>query len=177
MQEEIKDFINYCPDNGVFTRKKTTSNRAKQGQICKRRDANGYIVFNINKKTYLGHRVAWFLINGIIPNKMEIDHINRNKSDNRICNLRIVSSSENSRNSPITKRNKSGIVGVSWYQNREKWRATIMDENKQIHLGYFKEKNDAIKARKKAEAKYGYHKNHGIDTEDERVGGFGSSGN
>ena len=158
--ESIKEIVSYDKDTGVFVWKNPPSNRVKRGSVCNRVNSIGYIVISINRKTYLAHRLAWFFVYGNYKCG-EIDHINRVKNDNRLCNLRLVSSSENSRNLPITKRNNSGTVGVSWYKNRNKWRATIMNNNRQIHLGYFDDKEEAIRIRKSYEKEYNYHENHG----------------
>ena len=157
----ISEVLTYDATTGNFTRNIRTSNRVKKLDKCNNKNAQGYIAIVVNKKTYLAHRLAWIFTHGSIPIEMEIDHINGIRDDNRIDNLRLVSSSENSRNMAIGKKNKSGVIGVSFYKSRNKWRATIMSNNKQKHLGYFGNKDDAISARKDAEIKYNYHKNHG----------------
>lgn len=83
-----------------------------------------------------------------------IDHINHDKADNRKINLRICTLSENNKNLPLSKENTSGHPGVSWMESRKKWRAYISVNNKFKHLGLFGKIEDAIKARKEAEAMY-----------------------
>ena len=89
--------------------------------------------------------------NGYIP-----DHIHGKKSrnDNRKSNLRVVNKSKNGMNSDFSKRNTSGVVGVYWKKETNKWFARITVNYKTIHLGYFDSFEDAVKARKKAEEKY-----------------------
>ena len=82
-----------------------------------------------------------------------MDHINRDKLDNRKMNLRLCSPTENSRNISIAKNNKSGVTGVEKMSNG-KWRARIMVDRKGIHLGSFKTLEEAKEARMKAEIKY-----------------------
>ena len=82
------------------------------------------------------------------------DHINRNKLDNRRSNLRVTSRSINQFNRPKQPNNTSGVIGVVFEKNRQKWRAQIKKNSKLIHLGYFTDKNEAIKARKEAELNY-----------------------
>jgi len=106
------------------------------------------------------HRVVWALHYGKWP-EADIDHINGNRSDNRIENLRDVSRAENCKNQGIPKNNTSGIIGVHWYRKFQCWRADIKANGRKRHLGYFATKEDAAKARKQAEEKYGYHSNHG----------------
>lgn len=86
------------------------------------------------------------------PKNMDVDHINHNTFDNRKSNLRIVSECENMWNRALSKNNTSGVTGV--FADKTGWIATIGFNNQQIRLGHFKDKNDAIKARKDAEEKY-----------------------
>ena len=82
------------------------------------------------------------------------DHIDRNPLNNRRCNLRPATQSENMHNKSKQRNNTSGIIGVHWKTNDQKWKAQIVVNNKQISLGYYKNKDDAIKARLEAELKY-----------------------
>ena len=84
-----------------------------------------------------------------------VDHINRDTSDNRKSNLRIISKRNNCINSGLQSNNKSGIIGVNWSNPEQKWRASItIEKGKQRILGRFDDKEDAIKCRLKAEIKY-----------------------
>lgn len=80
------------------------------------------------------------------PKGMEIDHINHNKLDNRKCNLRLCTSSQNSRNLPIRKNTKSGYKGVSWHKQMNKWRVQIVAKGKVYYLGLFDDKHEAAVA-------------------------------
>lgn len=82
------------------------------------------------------------------------DHKDRNPLNNRRCNLRPATFQENVRNCSIYKNNTSGIVGVGYRKSTNKWRAYINCDSKQISLGSYINKEDAIKARLQAEAKY-----------------------
>lgn len=104
--------------------------------------------------------LVWLMFNGYLP-KGEIDHINGIRSDNRIENLREVTRVENSRNQQIKSNNVSGAIGVRFNQHIDKWESYIKVNYKKIHLGSFNSKQSAIKARKDAEKKYGFHENHG----------------
>ena len=89
---------------------------------------------------------------GFIPSKsLVVDHINRNKLDNRKSNLRIVSKKENARNSKTQCNNTSGHRGISFRRKESKWEAYIKVDGKREHLGIFDELADAIKARRKRE--------------------------
>lgn len=120
----------------------------------------GYRVVKTKEFRVRVHRLVWIYFYGEPPNR-EIDHINGNPEDNRISNLRIVTATENRRNMARPKNNTSGVIGVSYRANRKKWRAYIMIDNRQITLGHYKKKEEAILARKRAEEEIGFHPNHG----------------
>ena len=88
------------------------------------------------------------------PSNRVVDHINHNKLDNRKSNLRICTSAENNHNLKKSKRNSSGTAGVYWHSKARKWAASIGVNYKTIYLGTFKNKQDAINARRNAEEKY-----------------------
>ena len=122
-------------------------------------DREGYKVAAILGEVYRAHRVIWAMSFGEWP-KM-IDHINGIKDDNRLCNLRSVTSQENAQNSALKSTNTSGVVGVHWDRPRKKWTARIVVNGKHKRLGRFYNITDAIEARKRAELQHGFHPNHG----------------
>lgn len=113
---------------------------------CWRIDANGYVSTTPNKTL---HRLVTNA-----PKNMSVDHINHIGYDNRKKNLRIVTQSQNIMNKSISKNNTSGTPGVCYRQREKKWLAYITVNRKNIYLGIFENKEDAIKARKEAEEKY-----------------------
>lgn len=111
----------------------------KAGTLC----AKGYIKIMIKRKVYRAHRIVWELCTGSAP-VGEIDHINGNKSDNRISNLRDVTSSTNNENRRSTgMANTSGFLGVDFHKANRKWRAKITVGNKSVHIGYFEDPKSA----------------------------------
>lgn len=112
-----------------------------------------YISSKKDKRAIVMHR----LVMGLYEKgdkKIQVDHINRNPSDNRKNNLRLVTNQENSFNHGLCSNNTSGITGVYWSKGSKKWAAQIVYNGKVISLGTYENKQDAIIARKKAEEKY-----------------------
>ena len=112
----------------------------------------GYVVYS-SRKDGLCNKSLHRVIMGE-PDDMTIDHINHDKLNNCRSNLRIATRQQNNMNQSKRKDNKSDVIGVSWSKTSEKWRAQIKVNNKQFHLGYFDNFEDACKARKNAEIKY-----------------------
>jgi hypothetical protein len=94
------------------------------------------------------------IVMGMQASRLDIDHINHNTLDNRRCNLRICSRTENRSNSKLSIRNKSGFTGVRWNKKSQKWMAFITSDGKAFCLGRFENKESAIEARLHAEAKH-----------------------
>jgi hypothetical protein len=159
-QEELKRQVLYDEETGVFTNKITRNPRALKGAIIGNDNGKGYLFMQLNKNKYYLHRLAYLYMTGEMPIN-EIDHINGVRHDNRWINIRHVTVSENMRNVAIGSKNTSGHVGVTWHKYMRKWMAQIKMNKKNICLGYFSEKENAVKARMKANIKYGFHKNHG----------------
>lgn len=120
--------------------------------ICWCKNAKGYIVGNNENGKKVG---IHSLIMGT-PNYMMVDHIHgeSTRNDNRKCNLRLATNQQNSFNSKIYSNNTSGTTGVSFSKSRNIWEAYINVNYKKINLGRFRNKQDAIEARKQAEEKY-----------------------
>lgn len=143
-QEALKQLLSYNRETGVFTWIGSKNTRVKNGSVAGSTDSSGHIQIKVNKKGYAAHRLAWLYECGSFP-LMQIDHINGNRTDNRIDNLRDVSASVNSQNKRIaTSQNKtSGLLGVHWSKAANKWVAAIKLQNKTKYLGVFVSKEDA----------------------------------
>ena len=156
----LESLLDYNPDTGHFFWTNFNNANARKGKKAGSSRSNKYIRIFIYGKPYQAHRIAWVMYYGKEP-EYGIDHIDGNPLNNAIDNLRDVPQSVNSRNSAKNKCNKSGFSGVTWMKGIKRWRARIMFNRRDIHLGFFIEKKDAISARVRANKKYGFHKNHG----------------
>lgn len=147
-----------CVDGVLFN--KIGRQRAPKGAEAGTPDGNGYLVAMADGVRFKVHRIVWLMHHGVWP-LQTIDHVNGDRSDNRIENLRDVDQVENSRNQKQRSTNSSGITGVHWNYIHRKWQASIYVMGKKIFLGRFSDIEAAGKARKEAEAEYGFHPNHG----------------
>jgi len=161
-QNELKEILDYDPLTGIFTWRITKPPQAITGEKAGRVDSKGYISINFNGESFLAHRLAWLFIHGEFPAD-HTDHINHDRADNRIVNLRSVTCRENQQNAKIRMDNTSGHLGVCWHKKTSKWQSTIRVNGERIHLGIFDNINDAVEARAVANKKYGFHPNHGDD--------------
>ena len=139
----IKDFEKYSVSNlGNVKINKT-------GQILKSCIANtGYKMVHLNKEIHLLHRLVGLAFIPNPENKPFIDHIDTDKLNNSLENLRWSTISENNCNKSIQSNNTSGITGISWNKRLKKWHSYIKIKSKNIHLGYFTDKEEAIRIRK-----------------------------
>ena len=161
-QEELKELFTYCDETGNILRKVRTNQRNKVGDIAGTK-LNGYITIGVNGNPYKAHRLIWIMEYGSIDSKLQIDHVNGIRDDNRLVNLRLVTPSVNNQNRARPNHNKSGVIGVAWYEPLSKWSAKITVNKDRKHLGYFVDIKNAIKARQAAEIECGFHENHGRD--------------
>jgi hypothetical protein len=161
-QERLKELIHYNAHSGDFVWMKTNSNRAVAGENAGTITPYNYIVITIDSVKYFAHRLAFLYTTGRWPSD-QIDHINGTRTDNRWSNLREATSRENNKNSGMKKNNKSGISGVYWNKEKNKWCGQVRGGScgKKIFLGYFGDIADACVAVKQARVVHGYHENHG----------------
>jgi hypothetical protein len=170
-QDYVRSLFEYDPETGVLTWKERpkehfTSDRIWKGtntrcagKVAGKANQDGYIIVGIDNRTIAAHRVIWLLVTGVLPD--EIDHDDGIRNNNRFANLLDVSHAQNMTNKSMRRDNKSGVCGVGWHKIDRRWVAHITVNNKQIRLGGFIEKEDAIAARLAAEQKYGFGQSHG----------------
>jgi hypothetical protein len=161
-QERLKELLHYDPSTGIFTRLAVPKycHNACVGDVAGYVMPEGYVRIKIDSIAYKAHRLAFFYMTGEMP-EYEVDHINGIKGDNRFCNLRVVSRNENMRNKGMHKNNTSGVMGVNWNKNLNKWHARIMHFGKSLHLGFYDDLELASFVVSEAREKYGFHENHG----------------
>tara|TARA_R110000850_G_scaffold29148_2_gene80695 strand:+ start:473 stop:973 length:501 start_codon:yes stop_codon:yes gene_type:complete len=156
----LKELLDYNECTGVFTWKISPAGNTKKNSIAGCDNGHGYIRIRIDGGRFRAHRLAWLYITGCHPTE-QIDHINGNRSDNRIKNLREVSQLNNNRNRGINSNNTSGFTGVTFDKSTGKWIAQIEVKGFNHLIGRFINKSDAVKARVEKEIELGFHINHG----------------
>lgn len=150
-QEELKKFLHYDPYTGVFIRIAGANKRSHNrfyGKIAGTDSGHGYRLIFVSGGNYYAHRLAWFYVHGEWPDI--IDHIDGDRANNRIGNLRICSKRENGCNRPAPRNNTSGFKGVIYHKASRKYAARIGSSGKSIHLGLFVTAEEAAYARNQA---------------------------
>jgi hypothetical protein len=150
--ERLREVLAYDPDTGVFIHK-LSNPRTPEGSVAGWGSPNGYVRISVDDSKYLAHRLAWFHTYGQWPSGF-IDHVNRDKSDNRIANLRQATKSQNSGNAIRRKDNKTGTRGVYWHKVANKFAAQLQINKKNITLGYFTTVEEAKAAYEAAAKEY-----------------------
>jgi hypothetical protein len=146
-------FWNYRPD------KAPQWNGKYAGKHAGGMTSTGYWVVNIRCVHHSAHHIVWRVANGYWPS--ELDHIDGDRLNNRLSNLREVTRTENQRNRGVSPSHPTGVFGVTFNKKAQKWRAVIAGRSVRKHLGLFTSFEDAVAARRAAEVLCGYHPNHG----------------
>ncbi len=175
-----RELLDYDPQTGIFTWRPRDKARfsdtglfapdqcardwnkrwaGKEAGCVNRQGAVPYREIRILGRLYTAHRLAWLMSYGEWPEI--VDHDDGDGLNNQLSNLNNGSRSDNAKNMRMSSRNTSGVTGVHWYPANGKWHAQICSNRERIHLGYFSQLEDAIKARRAAEIKYGFNTNHG----------------
>jgi hypothetical protein len=133
--EYVRERLDYDQSTGLFTwRVAQKPFIGKQAGNVRKKD--GYVVVVLNARQISAHRLAWIYVHGAWPTR-DLDHINRDRTDNRIANLRLSCDAENGQNKGLARNNKSGARGVHWCKTYNKWRAVIRVNWKLKHIGRF----------------------------------------
>ena len=168
----LSALVAYDPETGLFiwkrreeiTRWDKAFNAQFAGRECGSIDKHGYQVIGFSHEGKLNrlkaHRLAWLIVHGKLPDG-EIDHIKRNRADNRIANIRDVSRAINHRNVSMLRNNTSGVTGVCWHKTKGKWQARAQIEGRYRHIGLFTCIHEAESAVKAFREKHGFTDSHG----------------
>jgi len=149
-QEEVKSLFDYREDGFLIRKKDAQMGLIKIGAVVGCIGNCGYYRTYIKGKNVLVHQLVWLWHYGYIPEN-EIDHIDRNRANNRIENLREVSRTCNARNLTTPSNNTSGVKGLSWYKRQNIWEAHISKKGIKIHIGRSEDYVEAVAMRLAAE--------------------------
>lgn len=146
--EYVRSLLDYDPESGVLTWKAALYRRTDiVGKQAGWRGSDGRIRLSVNHHQYLAHRVIWLMVTGAWPPE-EVDHRDRDPSNNRWPNLRLASSSQNQANHGLQSNNTSGFRGVSFNKRTGLYVAYVFYNNKSQYLGYFHSAEAAYAARR-----------------------------
>lgn len=161
--EEVARLFTYDRETGVLYWRNKNRNSIRRNYVAgsSKGTRDGYRQVSIKGEHYHEHRIIMMLCFGHVPENAEIDHINHVRNDNRLCNLRFVTRSENRRNQSVNSKNTSGVTGVCFLKARKKYMAQISVDRENIYLGIFDTLEEAAAARGEAELKFNFHNNHG----------------
>jgi hypothetical protein len=139
--DRLRKVLNYDAHTGVFTWRTKLSRKVVVGREAGTLKPNGYVSIRIDQKAYYAHRLAWCYVYGDWPDE-EVDHIDGDKTNNCIANLRQASRKQNMENR-VQPTGASGYRGVCWLKANQKWRASIVHNGKNIYLGLFNTAEEA----------------------------------
>lgn len=146
-QRYLRKILSYNPSTGIFIwRIKTFRSKANVGDTAGCDNGIGYIKIGIRGIAYYAHRLAHLYMVGKFPKEL-IDHINQNGLDNRWCNLRQATKSQNMINKKKIRRNKSGYNGVTWHKKAKKYEAYVTHKRKKYYIGLFTDIKEAAQKR------------------------------
>lgn len=128
----------FCYEDGNLIWKQPTGRRISVGQVAGRNN-NGYRMIGFMGKEYMAHRLVFMFHHGYLP--PEVDHIDGNRSNNKIDNLRAATHAENLRNQRLKSSNTSGLKNVGWAKREQRWRVRVTIDGKDKHIGYFKDRD------------------------------------
>lgn len=147
----LRQVLNYDPETGKLTWLVRVAPRVRIGDEAGNVTTRGYKKVSVRYRPYQAHRLAWLLTFGRWPND-QIDHINGDRADNRLCNLRECNHSENQQNRKTAKNSTSGLTGVTWHKDQKRWRTQIGVGRRKYHIGHFDSKEEAYAAYLRAKA-------------------------
>jgi len=143
-----RQLLNYNPETGRLRRVLTSGQLSNRYADSQKR--NGYRYVKLKGRRYAAHQLVWLLHYGVAPCGI-VDHVNRDRQDNRVTNLRVVTAAENAQNAGIRADNASGYRGVCWHKRTKTWQVRIRAQGEHKFVGHFRVLSEAIEARREAE--------------------------
>jgi len=134
--ERAHELLDYDPTTGVFRWKIKRRGPRRPGEVAGTVGSHGYIAIVIDGEGWLGHRLAWFMTHGSLLDD-QIDHENLIRVDNRLKNLRVATPLQNRGNVRVRSDSRTGVKGVSWHKQTQKWNAHIRINGRKRSLGLF----------------------------------------
>jgi len=132
-----ENVLRYDADTGLLYWTVHIYRIKKPGDLAGHMNKKGYIEIRYNRTTYQAHRLAWYLHTGEDPGELQVEHIDTNRTNNRITNLRLATAQDNAQNQSKRKDTTSLYKGVSYYKKSNKWQSQIRANGENIYLGYF----------------------------------------
>jgi hypothetical protein len=145
----LRERLMYDPETGLFRWRIGGSGYKANQPAGSLKQRNSYVRIWFDGKRYCAHRLAWLFVYGRWP-ELDIDHINGNPADNRICNLREATVSQNIVNSKLRSDNSSGYKGIYFCRRYKRWKARLRVSGRCLRLGSFHTKEQAAAAYDKA---------------------------
>ncbi len=141
----LRSILSYEPETGIF-RWLVRRGNTKIGKVAGTPDRDGYIIIRYAGIGYKAHRLAWLYAHGGWPSET-LDHFDEIKSNNRIDNLREADSvTQNANITPANANTSSGLRGVSWFSQYQKWKASFRFMGNRIFVGHYDDKHEAYRA-------------------------------
>lgn len=165
-QQELQEYLSYAPNTGILIWLKRPSRKIHEGERAGSLDPSGYRYLYFKGKRYPEHHIIWCLVYGDYP-PHQIDHIDQNRSNNKLNNLRAVTKAQNARN---RSRANSTLdeVGIWYCKRRHRYIAEITMDGKKVYQKSFTDIDQAIQERKAKALELGFHDNHGKSNQSNR---------
>lgn len=134
--DRVRELLRYSPSTGDFHWRVTNSARRPSGSLAGDLKPSGYVLIGIDGERYRAHRLAWLYMTGEWPSG-QVDHRDRDRANNRWSNLRTATNQQNQANAGVSRNSTSGVKGVCWNKQRQKWQAKLYVGTRQVHGGFY----------------------------------------
>lgn len=151
--EQARELLAYDRESGLLTWKVNRRGKVKAGDAAAHLRSGGYLIVCLLDRLYPAHRIIWLMMTGKMPAQV-LDHINRDRTDNRWCNLRESTARQNCHNRGLSSLSTTGRKGVTYSAERRRYRVIITSDGHRRHIGYFRDIDQAAAAYDQAALKY-----------------------